>query len=211
MARICRCLSEDEHSGDDIVDPVVHYFGCLLMCERKAYFESLAKIEQDKIKTELRRVKRLRHFVQQKGRTRQPDENGNNHSQSDGLEGRRLVANLKDSLEEWKKTLTNDNKTWNAVRKHRLGRRRDCCHPQPQSNAQEAHDGTNGNAKPNIPNRASPEIANENWTPISSEQYDGGSYDPSKDIKAYFTQYKKPVSPGTKSKTRSHEEDEHGE
>lgn len=52
-----------EHN-DRISDPSLHYFGCLKVSERKAFFAQLPRKSQKKIDEECRRITRLRAFVE---------------------------------------------------------------------------------------------------------------------------------------------------
>lgn len=53
------CMSAGDHLPTER-NHMVHYFGCLEFCQRKAYFQTLDDDVKEQIKTELRRVKFLR-------------------------------------------------------------------------------------------------------------------------------------------------------
>jgi len=50
------CLAITPHSGDDVTDPILHYFGCLRLSERAIYYDSLATPQQRSIRAECRRI-----------------------------------------------------------------------------------------------------------------------------------------------------------
>lgn len=78
------CLSAEEHGEDGISDKTLHYLGCLEFCRREQYFETLKKEHRDLIESELRRIKYLRHVLQQ------------------DREDSPLIMNLEKSMTAWK-------------------------------------------------------------------------------------------------------------
>lgn len=101
------CLSAEEHGEDGISDKTLHYLGCLEFCRREQYFKTLKKEHRDLIESELRRIKYLRHILQQ------------------DREDSPLIINLDKSMKAWKDCdLYKSEDGIVAVRKWRFGKGR---------------------------------------------------------------------------------------
>lgn len=90
------CLSTRPHN-DRITNPIDHYLGCVKICERRDFYDSLPPREQAEISRRLRQIEIRRHAMHQ--------------SKSDAVWG----TALKESLQGWrsrKNRHMRDNETW---------------------------------------------------------------------------------------------------
>jgi hypothetical protein len=78
------CQSGYDHKKDH---EVIHYFGCLQVSERHAYFNRLEKKEQDRLKAESARFARLRGYF---------------YDQEPGTTAKILIQDLKECLDKWR-------------------------------------------------------------------------------------------------------------
>ena len=122
-------LSEDNRNFTNVVNPVYHYFGCVSFCERKTYFDLLDDSQKDRIRYEIRRVQRLRRFVEKYSPYK---DNSNASQRAKQLEGKVLVDNVTDSLSAWRHFC----EKWREKEKQDTKRRRHKQHPWCQQGCQ---------------------------------------------------------------------------
>ena len=167
-----RELSNETIDKDRITNSVVHYFGCVDFCEREAYFNTLDHNQKERIRDELRRVQRLKRFVEA-STTRQGTTNIPGTTTPKKQDGKALVQNVRESLSAWRHYRDDRCQQFReGIAQYRRGR-----------HGWHADAGCNNNFDP--ASHPSVTTGKPNFTRANTET----EYDPDKDIKGYLVQY----------------------